>query len=1001
MKPTRVLLGAASTLLATQLMAGETIFYITEEGAAVSDLAVSVNGEKKLVGPAGFAVFDLSAGEHQVELSKYGEWWGDFAVNLASNEQNAEVKVDMIAGEAMPSIQLYREGEQADPGQISGTLTSQETGGAVAGAVIGVRGSELSTTTDDDGFFSIDLPRGKYELTISHPNYGERDVRNLRVMAGVTTSVSLDMSMSGNGDIEEVVAVGSFIPATTTSQERDSSAVLDAIGSEQLARFGDSSAASALKRVAGVSVVGGQFAVVRGMQGRYISSTLNGSLMPSTDPMRRDVPLDLFPASVLGGIDIQKSFTPDLPGDSTGGAIRMSTKDLSFDPMTKASVSLGMNSRTTFNDVNSYEGGESDWMGVDDGTREQPSFAESLTNGGVDNPRFCESGPNCASPEDSVRLGNSFENIYDVKPVEAKPDRGFSVATSNYFDSDFGGHGYYAAFDYKDAWEARHNARLSSPGEQGSYERSKRKIDVAGYLVYGLDTSNSQYQSKTTLLRKTDDTTRTSSIEDEGKDQQVESTTLQWVERQYLGQQFSGKHYLQWLGEEDELTWRLGFAQTSRYEPDRRSYTYGRTLGSDNPLRLLGGVERRFSDLTEDAFDLGLDYSADLMLSDTLFLKLKTGLSYTSKDREVELARYSNMNVNDPAVDLSLSPEHIFTRDNFDNARIVFRGSTTQTDSYSATDDITAAYLSGELDFTNVTVMAGARYEDFSQELEYPNKSSAASELSDSAVLPALSVNWRLTEDFQLRGSVSQTVSRPGITERSESAQYDPETDDLMQGNPDLKISDITNLDVRAEYYFSEEENVTLALFYKEVSDPIERSVIEGDGSAANGYTFDNVTSADIQGIELDLRINVIDSTNFTGFVASNLAYIDSEVDLSGSDAERLEGDSSRALQGQSEYLGNVQFGIDHYATGQSLTLLANYFDDRIYATSRGDLGAEIEDGRTTYDLVYRFDVNENLVIKAKAQNITDAKVSYSRDGKEIESYFEGSDYSASVEYIF
>ncbi|ASP39172.1 TonB-dependent receptor [Bacterioplanes sanyensis] len=1000
MKPTRLLLGAASTLFVSQLMAGEAVFYVTEEGSAVQDLAVSVNGQKKLVGNAGFVVFDLPAGLHQVELSQYGEWWGEFPLELAAAKPNAEIMVEMIGGEAVSEVNQFGNDETAI-GQISGYLSSQETGGNVSDAIISVEGSDVSVTTDNDGFFTLELPRGEYSLNVAHPNYGNRQVSDVRVMGGINTGLNLNLSMAGNGGIEEVVAVGSFMPTTTTSQERDSSAVLDAIGSEQLSRFGDSSAASALKRVAGVSVVGGQFAVVRGMQGRYISSTLNGSMMPSTDPMRRDVPLDLFPASVLGGIDIQKSFTPELPGDSTGGAIRMTTKGLPEESLTKISLSSGLNSRTTFSDVNGYEGGSADWMGIDDGTREHPSFADSLTKGGIDNPRFCESDPNCASAEDSVRLGNSFENIYNVDQIQAKPDKGFSVSTGDYFEADFGGHGYYAAFEYKDAWEARHDGQLDDASSKGTYERTKRKIDVAGYFVYGLDYGSSEYLSKTTLLRKTDDTIRTTSVEDEGKDQHLQSAILQWVERQYIGQQFSGTHYLTGLGEEDQLNWRLGVAQTSRYEPDRRAYTYGRTLGSDNPLRLLGGVERRFSDLTEDALDLGVDYSADMMLSDTLFLKLKTGVSYISKDREVELARYSNLNINDPAIDLSLTPEQIFSKNNIDSGSVKFRGSTAGTDNYSATDEMTAAYVSAELDLNTVSLVAGMRYEDFEQELKYPDNDSSASSLSESSVLPMLAATWRINEDMQLRASASQTVSRPGITERSESAQYDPDTDDLIQGNPNLEISDITNIDVRGEYYFSEDESLTLALFYKDVSDPIERSVIEGDGSAANGYTFANVNSAEIQGIEVDFRINVIDGSDFTGFWATNLSYIDSEVDLSGTDAERLEGDSSRELQGQSEYLANVQFGIDHFATGQSLTLLANYFDDRIYATSRGELAAEIEDGRATFDIVYRYDINESLVVKAKAQNITDSKVSYSRDDREIESYYEGSKYSASVEYIF
>lgn len=1001
MKPTHVLLGAASTLLVSQVMAGEAVFYVTDEGSAVRDLAVSVDGQKKLVDDAGFAVFQLPAGEHQVKLSQYGEKWGEFSLQVSTAKPNAEVMVEMVGGEAVPGVKLYQDNENDAVGQISGYLDSQETGGSVSNAVIRVEGTDVSATTDRDGYFFLELPRGAYRLHVAHPNYSNRQVNDIRVMAGVNTGLNLNVSMAGASAIEEVVALGSSSSTNTTSQEREATSVLDAIGSDQLARFGDTSAASALQRVAGVSVVGGQFAVVRGMQGRYISSTLNGSMMPSTDPMRRDVPLDLFPATVLGGIDIQKSFTPDLPGDSTGGAIRMSTKGLPEESITKISLSGGINSRTTFSDINSYQGGNSDWLGVDDGTREQPSFADSLTQGGLDNPRFCESGAGCASSEDSVRLSDSFEGIYNVDQVQASPDRGFALSTGDYFDTNFGGHGYYVAFDYKDSWEARHGGEIDDVDAKGQFERSKRKIDLAGYLLYGLDSDSSSYLSKTILLRKTDDTVRTTSIEDEGKDQQIESAILQWVERQYLAQQFSASHYFTGLSDEDQLNWRIGFAQTSRYEPDRRTYSYGRTLGSDNPLRLLGSVERRFSDLSEDAFDLGLDYSADIMLSDTATMKLKSGLSFIDKDRDVELARYSNLNINDPSIDLSLSPEDIFSSDNIQSGSVKFRGSTTGTDNYSASDTMTAAYISTELDLYSFSVMAGLRYEDFEQELKYPDNDSATSSLSDSVVLPALSLNWRVTDDMQLRLGLSQTVSRPGITERSESAQYDPETDDLIQGNPNLEISDITNVDFRAEYYFSDEESLTFALFYKDVTDPIERSVIEGDGSAANGYTFDNVTSADIQGVELDFRINLLEDSDFTGFVASNLSYIDSEVDLSGTDAERLEGDSSRQLQGQSEFLGNLQVGFDHFSTGQSLTLLANYFDDRIYATSRGDLAAEIEDGRTTYDIVYRYDMNESFVIKAKAQNITDSKVSFSRNDKETESYYEGSKYSASVEYFF
>lgn len=994
MKSNRVLLTAASALFTAQVMAGQAVFYVTEEGAAVRDLAVTIDGQKKLVSSAGFVVFDIKEGEHKVELSKYGEWLGEFDFSTASAKENAEVQVEMVGGEAMPTVNTYVPGQEqvASVGQISGFLQSDETGGPVSGARISIDGTDQAVMTDNDGHFAFELPRGEYSLTIAHPNYGKRDVKNVRVMSNVNTGVNLTLSMSGDGMIEEVVAVGSYIPSTATAQERDSSAVLDAIGAEQMARFGDSNAASALTRVAGVSVVGGQFAVIRGLAGRYISSTLNGSLMPSTDPMRRDVPLDLFPSSVLGGIDIQKSFTPDLPGDSTGGSIGMTTKGMPDATGGKISATLGMNSRTTFSDVNGYEGGSTDFLGIDDGTRDQPSYAENLTDGGNAFPRGTTS-------DEKIEMTKSFDHNYGVQQVQAKPNRGFSVSYGSLDEDTNGSTGMYGAFSYSDKWTARHDAQTNDSGVVGDYERTARKIDMAGYFFYGLEKDNAEYQSRTLLLRKTDNTIKTAHTNDVVNDKEFNKTTLQWVERQYLGQQFSGIHHFEAIGD-DTLEWRLGFAQTSRFEPDRRSYRYGRNTAAGTDYTIEGSIERRYADLTENTYDFGLDYTSEVSL-DTWLLRSKVGMSVTTKDREVDLARYASNTVTSP-VDASQSPDDIFSDSNIENGLVGFSGSTTPTDDYEANESITAGYFSEELDMDSVSVLAGLRFESITQDLKYPSKEeNASSKLDESYVLPALSANWRATEDIQLRGSMTQTVSRPGITERSESVQYDPETDKELIGNPDLKISHIDNFDLRGEYYLSDEESVTVAFFYKNITDPIERGVPDADGSAADGYTFRNVPSADLSGMELDFRVNYLDTDSLTAFVSGNMAYVDSKVDLSGTDAARLEGGTSRELQGQSKYLGNLQLGFDELSTGQSITLLANYFDDRIYATSRGDSGAIMERGRMTFDIVYRYDVSETLLVKAKASNITDEPVRFTQDGEDFEKYYEGTDFSASVEYQF
>ena len=126
---------------------------------------------------------------------------------------------------------------------------------------------------------------------------------------------------------EEVVTLGVFNPTDGAENiERYATTVTTAIDSEQLSRFGDSDVADAITRMVGLSINEGKYANVRGLDGRYIATTFNEILMPSTDPMRRDIQLDLFPSNIVDKIEVQKSFSPDQPATTTGGSLSVQTK---------------------------------------------------------------------------------------------------------------------------------------------------------------------------------------------------------------------------------------------------------------------------------------------------------------------------------------------------------------------------------------------------------------------------------------------------------------------------------------------------------------------------------------------------------------------------------------------------------------------------------------------------------------------------------------------------
>jgi TonB-dependent receptor len=381
---------------------------------------------------------------------------------------------------------------------------------------------------------------------------------------------------------------------------------------------------------------------------------------------------------------------------------------------------------------------------------------------------------------------------------------------------------------------------------------------------------------------------------------------------------------------------------------------------------------------------------------------------YSDKDRHFDQYRFgigitefgSDIDLD---IDQSLENE-VLPYNNFAIGKVVLRANTTDTDSYDSQEEIQAGYLNTNTDFgESWSLVAGARFEKFNQKLSYPNDPRATNELDYDDWYPAVNLAWRPTDELQIRFGYSQTVSYPGIIERSEAQTFDPETDDPIFGNPDLEVSTIDNSDIRLEYYFSDSESVSLAFFYKSIDQPVERAIPDASGSAARGTTFVNQESADLSGVEIDGTKSVFENDDYLVFLSGNLSYIDSKVDLS-SDSLRLEGADAdgRQLQGQSEWLGNLQVGMDHYPTDQKFTLLINYFDKRIFRISRGaNNGPEYEDGRVIVDFTYEKVWNDNLVIEGSIKNILNSKVEYSQNDDTIESYNVGTFFKVGVTYKF
>jgi outer membrane receptor protein involved in Fe transport len=1002
------------SLLAQQAFAADLYLQVFQDDAPVRGVTVLLD-ERNLgsTDSRGSSNATLEPGSHVLRLESDELKFPVEFISAAEEDVEVTVIFRSVASD-QPKVSIRKFDVNATDGQgvITGKIRDAN-GAPLQGASIATADSTYDAIADEFGVYVLNIPRGEYTFIVSASGYEEATLVDIRVMAdmGVNATVNLRpggiASATTRGALEEVFVVGVFNPQEdATSVERYATSITNAIDVAQLERFGDSDIGSALNRVVGVAVIDRKYATVRGLDGRYISSTLNGLLMPSTDSQRREVELDLFPTVIVGGIEIQKSYTADQTATTTGGAIMIETRGIPDERILKVSGSLGVNPGTTGNDILSYASSNDDWAGFDSGLRKLPSGMLEATNGGR-SLTVCDPAIDpvrCTSPAQAAQLGVQFQDDYNVGDKTALPNAEVSIAYGDRFPAGDSEWGFYLAADLDRATVDRGDAKLSNPlGVTGEYERSQETTAITGYAAVGYEYGDAnEVMSKTLYLHNTDDTTRAEDGIDELEGNKLDTYILDWVERQFLSQSFTGNNDFEFDHGIHQIDWRAGYSQTKRDEPDRRTYTY-----FNNQLST-SAFERRWSNLKENSKDLGVDYSFAFDWSDVSTTELQLGGMWSDKDRDFDQYRFG-VAITEFGQDVELGIDRdletqVLPYNNFAVEKVQMTANTTDTDSYDSQEELQAAYVNSVTDFgQNWTLVAGVRYESFSQKLQYPNDPRALSELDYDDWYPALNLAWRPTEEVQLRLGYSETVSYPGIIERSEAQTFDPDTDDPIFGNPDLKVSTIDNVDLRAEYYFTEAESVSLALFYKSIDAPVERAIPDASGSAAKGTTFLNQESADLSGIELDGNKNLIDRDNYLVFVSGNVSYIDSEVALSDTSI-RLEGENAdgRALQGQSKWLGNIQLGMDHYPTDQKFTLLLNYFDKRIFRVARGiNTGPEYEDSRLFLDFTYERVLTDALVIEASIKNILNSKVEYVQNNQTIESYKVGTFFKAGVTYNF
>ncbi|MFK7926616.1 MAG: TonB-dependent receptor, partial [Myxococcota bacterium] len=815
-------------------------------------------------------------------------------------------------------------------GTVTGRIVSAEDGRPVARARVFVRGSRADAQTDSDGRFTVEIASGTRDLSVIHDRYATQAANGVVVVAGQETEIMVELVPAGLALDDFTISAPRIDGGTSAllDERRTSSSVGDVLGAEQMSRSGDSSAASALTRVTGLTLVGGRFVYVRGLGERYSSVLLNGASLPSPEPERRVVPLDMFPAGILESVTIQKTFSPDMPGEFGGGSIQLRTKNIPTEPVFKVGLSGGYNSVTTFKEGLDYEGGRMDWLGAGARSRRLPEevAAASANSRIAASGRFCTE--DCLTGDDLERFGEQLDNNYTPTERDLPPDLGVSLTAGTGSETALFGRpaGVIFGASYANQWQHREFTRgYYTLGDdelvlQNEYDfiETGNQVNVSGILAVGASPAEGHELKATTLvLRRTGDTTRVFSGENAELDTDIRTSRLRYVERQLLVQQLSGEHELADRG--PTFTWRYSFARATRVEPDRRQLQYNFGAGSETFLlsQRSNGNARIFSGLLDRNHDLGGELRVPFgpeIGKDKFRPTIRLGGMFSDKARNVDTRRYqfaaAGADARDPDLNVKKA-EEIFTPENIGPNGYEFVENTLPTDNYSATHTIAAGYLMGEVPLARwIRAMAGARVEHSDQyTTTFPlfataETTTVESEIVTTDVLPAATLTLSPVEKVNIRLGYGRTVSRPDFREMSPAIFADVAGGRTVRGNPDIQRGKLDNYDLRFEFYPQPGETFSVGGFYKRFYTPIETVLVI---SSERSITWENTDGATLVGVELDARkkLDFVHNALRDVYVAGNVALIQSRVTGIGGAGTN----SERAMQGQSPYVVNATLG--------------------------------------------------------------------------------------------
>ncbi|NME70115.1 TonB-dependent receptor [Flammeovirga aprica] len=873
----------------------------------------------------------------------------------------------------------------AQKGTISGTVLDADTGEEIIGASVIIKGTNTGASTDIYGQFSFLAEAGQKEILATFIGY-KTISQSLNVVAGQNHQLKFTLEV----DAQELDAVEIVAKANTESaealmvQRKNADVMIESIGAEEMSVKGVSDVEGAMTKMTGVAKVRGKGLYVRGLGDRYNIATMNGLPVPSTNPDLKVIPLSIFPTDLVKNIGVSKTATPELYGDFAGANIDITLKDYPDDAFFTIGISGAYNTLATFNEFKTHNDGQYEALGFNGNARQRPE-------GGV--PTITPNGePGAYNTSWSPTTSNAPLNI----GLNASGGKSWDIGDESVFGI-IGSLAHSNKYEYRDGRFAAYNAQ-ATPYVDYDREEWIYSTNTSALLNLTFEVNN---KHKFKLNNIVVNESFNSVDENYGYNNDLDTETLFARRNTYLQNtifvnQFSGDHKFM---ENDRLhfTWGVSRTATVSQEPDRRQLLFSDKSVDGKEVNLFSrnafDNHRYWGEMNEVEYAARTDVSIGLgafdNANDGFRSTLRFGYQMKSKNREFE---WFQTNIrSSSAVVRGINSEDPNARINewIQNETIFYSPFTIPNNYFQAKMDVHSFYTGYDYDImpNKLKMNVGVRTEIGEQYVKYKMQGDLIADpyredaYESVEFLPSFNLKYSLDERSNMRFAASKTITRPGMRELIPFEYQTVVGGEAIIGNPNLKNAQNYNVDLKYEIFPNSGELFSVGLFGKYLDNPIEKVARP---SAGNVYSFDNIGTATVAGIEIEFEkslgsiINNGSEALRNTTIGMNGTFMYSQMTIAD-DINTIVTNRQRALQGASPYIVNANVGYQQDWNNGNInsifTLTYTTFGDRIFAAGAMGAGDIYEKSFGTLDLIVRNKIKDALSFNVSAKNLLNPSI--------------------------